>query len=177
MLFNRPGKLNHLHAVFHEAISELDKMSGTVSTYFFFLPPLKAFSSPPPPPTPPPVPSSGHHNVSIIRSHRGIVRWSSPSPRGGRSPDSIECVAVSSSPPSPPSLQRLRPFKPWCDLSSNRCYTWTLSGTAPRLDWPQKVLETPITNTVLTVEEEEKKRQKNCCNLSTAHWINYFFLV
>ncbi|XP_024144622.1 methyl-CpG-binding domain protein 5 [Oryzias melastigma] len=28
----KPGKLNHLHAVFHEAISELDKMSGTISS-------------------------------------------------------------------------------------------------------------------------------------------------
>lgn len=30
---NRPGKLNnHLEAAIHEAMSELDKMSGTVST-------------------------------------------------------------------------------------------------------------------------------------------------
>lgn len=32
MLSNRPGKLNnHLEAAIHEAMSELDKMSGTVS--------------------------------------------------------------------------------------------------------------------------------------------------
>lgn len=33
---NRPGKLNnHLEAAIHEAMSELDKMSGTVSIYNF----------------------------------------------------------------------------------------------------------------------------------------------
>lgn len=33
---NRPGKLNnHLEAAIHEAMSELDKMSGTVSIYDF----------------------------------------------------------------------------------------------------------------------------------------------
>lgn len=32
MLSSRPGKLNnHLEAAIHEAMSELDKMSGTVS--------------------------------------------------------------------------------------------------------------------------------------------------
>ena len=34
MLSNRQGKLNnHLEAAIHEAMSELDKMSGTVSIY------------------------------------------------------------------------------------------------------------------------------------------------
>lgn len=36
MFSNRPGKLNnHLEAAIHEAMSELDKMSGTVSIYIF----------------------------------------------------------------------------------------------------------------------------------------------
>ncbi len=36
MWSNRPGKLNnHLEAAIHEAMSELDKMSGTVSIYTF----------------------------------------------------------------------------------------------------------------------------------------------
>lgn len=38
MLSSRPGKLNnHLEAAIHEAMSELDKMSGTVSTESFSL--------------------------------------------------------------------------------------------------------------------------------------------
>ena len=33
VVFNRPGKLNnHLEAAIHEAMSELDKISGTVSS-------------------------------------------------------------------------------------------------------------------------------------------------
>ena len=50
MLSNRQGKLNnHLEAAIHEAMSELDKMSGTVSIYAFLAPRerlIKSFITP-----------------------------------------------------------------------------------------------------------------------------------
>lgn len=61
--------------------------------------------------------------LSALRSRRGIVRWSSPSLRGGRYPDNIECVVLEA------FGDFVRSALTRSELS-HRCYTWTFSGTS-----------------------------------------------
>lgn len=156
MLCYRPGKLNnHLEAAIHEAMSELDKMSGTVSIYTCL-----DESSPSSPPT---CPAATMMFLSVCPPSDPIEGSSGEAPQAQEEED-IQITLNVSAQERPQSLSETSSGGLRCDLSSLTGATHGLSVvhrcsmiSTWLHDWTQKVLETPITNTVLTVEKKKKK--------------------
>lgn len=111
-IINRPGKLNnHLEAAIHEAMSELDKMSATVSIPGFF------------------------SLLSFAAAANALPSGLRPDPIPGSSGEAPQAqekedlqITVSLLPSETSSVRARR------DRSSHRCYPPTLSGTSSPSD-------------------------------------------